>query len=297
MHEQKASSSVMNDTFHILKQVVASVKDEDFEPVFNVKWDLEVIDMPDVKKKESKAFSGKHIEETLVRSNGQYRTLFAFLAATGLRIGEAQAVEIGADPETTTTLSKDCRVLYVNTIILQSGEKQDCPKTAAGRREVDIHPDVAKMLLELIGTRASGYLFCTSNGTPLSYGNIRKNVLDKILYDVDRPIMKREGKRWKQIGVNKVPGVVGPPATEGYGFHSFRRFRITYLQTDAAIPEAYVKYWAGHGKKDITEIYTKVKQNTAKRRELCEQAELGFALPKAGKVVAVNSKKDKVKAA
>lgn len=204
------------------------------------------------------------------------------------------AIEIGANPETTTTLSKDCRVIYVNTIILQDGTKQDSPKTPAGRREVDVYPDIAKMLKDLIGDRTSGYLFCAKSGKPLQYGNIRKNVLDNIMFGRERKIMKREGKGWKCIGVEKIPGAVEKKG--GYGFHSFRRFRITYLRTVAGTPDAYVKFWSGHGKKTISDEYTIVKQETAKRRLLCEQAGLGFQLP--GKIEVVKSKtKGKVKAA
>jgi integrase len=292
MHGQESSSSVMTDTFHIITQVVASIKDEHFEPMFNVKWNLEEIDIPDIKKKQKKAFNADQINKTVTAAPGQYRVMFALLAATGLREGEAAAIEIGADPETTTTLSKDCRLLHVNSIILQDGTKQDSPKTPAGRREVDIHIDMAAMLLEFIGNRTSGYLFCAKSGKPLQYGNIRKNVLDKILFGTERQIMKREGKGWIKAGAEKIPGVLEKKG--GYGFHSFRRFRTTYLRTVAGTPDAYVKFWLGHGKKTITDEYTIVKQETEKRRELCEKAGLGFQLPKAGEVVEViSSEKEK----
>lgn len=289
MYEAKCSTSVITDTFNLIRSVVASVLDDDKQPIFDVKWNWQEIKPPDVAKKEMKAFTSEQADAILSRSSGQYQAMFALLLASGIREGECMAFVIGGDKEKVTTLSSDCRILYVNTILLQSGEIQDSPKTPAGRREVDIHPDIAKRLLALIGDRTSGYLFCSKNGTPLSYGNIRKNVLDNILYDVERPIMKREGRGWKKIGVNKIPGVVGPPETEGYGFHSFRRFRTTYLRTEAAVNDAYVTYWIGHGKKTITDEYTKIKQNTAKRRELCEQAGLGFKLP-VQKVVALDSK-------
>lgn len=284
MHGEESSASVMADTFHIITQVVGSIKDEHSEPMFNVKWNLEEIDIPDIRKKQQKAFNGEQIDKTIVAARPlQYKVFFATLAGTGLRVGEALATEIGADPETTTTMSKDCRVLYVNSIILQDGTVQDSPKTPAGRREVDVHPELARLLLEFIGNRTSGYLFCAKSGKPLQYGNIRKNVIDKILFGTERQIMKREGKRWINVGVEKIPGVVEKKG--GYGFHSFRRFRTTYLRTVAGTPDAYVKFWLGHGKKTITDEYTIVKQETEKRRELCEKAGLGFHLPKIEEVV------------
>lgn len=289
MHEEEISSSVMADTFHIITQVVGSIKDEHCEPFFSVKWNLEEIDIPDVKKKQKKAFTAEQVEKIVAVASGQYRVMFALLAATGLREGEGAGIEIDADPETTTTLSKDCRTIYVNSIILQDGTKQDSPKTPAGRREVDVPPEMAKMLQEYIDNRTSGFLFCAKSGKPLQYGNIRKNVLDKILFGTERQIMKREGKGWIKVAVEKIPGVVEKKG--GYGFHSFRRFRTTYLRTVAGTPDAYVKFWLGHGKKNITDEYTIVKQETEKRRELCEKAALGFHLPKAAEIVAVKSNK------
>jgi len=194
---------------------------------------------------------------------------------------------MSANPETTTTLSKDCRTLYVQTIILQDGTKQDAPKTQAGIREIDIHPDIAFILKNLIGLRTSGYLFCTKSGKPILYANLRKNVFDSILYGYERKKMKREGKGWKCVGVEKIPGVLPEKAAEegGYGMHSFRRFRETYLRLEG-VPQPIIDFWIGHGKKTISDLYTKVKGETAKRREWCDKAGLGFSLEvKKSKVV------------
>jgi integrase len=187
---------------------------------------------------------------------------------------------MSANPETTTTLSKDCRTLYVRTIVLQDGTKQDAPKTQAGIREIDIHPDIAFILKELIGLRTSGYLFCTKSGKPILYANLRKNVFDPILCGHERKKMKRVGKGWKQVGVEKFPGVLPEKAKEegGYGFHSFRRFRETHLRLEG-VPQPIIDFWIGHGKKTISDVYTKVKGETTKRRDWCEKAGLGFKLP------------------
>ena len=135
-----ASTSVINDVITIMQQIVESVKDADGQPLYNVKLDRNVMDAPEVQQTEMKAFDGEQIEKVNARTNGQYKVLFDLLASTGLRISEALAIEIGANNETTTTLSNDCCVLCVQTIILQDGTKQDAPKTNAGVREVDIHP-------------------------------------------------------------------------------------------------------------------------------------------------------------
>jgi integrase len=289
MHEAGASTKVINGVITIMQQIIDSVKDGGGQPLFNIKLDRDVMDAPEVKSTETKAFTAEQIEQIVAKAEGQYRVLFALLASLGTRIGEALAIEIDANPETTTTLSADCRVLYVNTIILQDGTKQDAPKTVAGVREVDIHPDVAATLKELIGNRTKGFLFSTEKGNPILYANLRKNVFDWILYGYERKKMQREGTSWKCLGVEKHPGVLPEKAQSegGYGLHSFRRFRATYLAVEGCAP-IFTKYWLGHGKKTITEEYEKAKQETKKRRELCEKIGVGFKL--GGKIEVVKTK-------
>lgn len=291
-----ASSSVMNDVATILQQILWSVVDEETDkPLYDWKLSLDRMDVPEVNEKECRAFIAEQIYSIRQRSSGQYRVLFGLLAATGIRIGEAFAIEIDGDPEKVTTLTKGCRVLHIRSIILQDGTRQLKPKTPAGIREVDIHPDVAKELLDLIGNRTSGFLFCTETGQPILYSNFVKNVFDPILYDREHPIMKREGRGWKKVGVKKRPGVLGDKSQyqdkengrTGYGAHSFRRFRATHLDLQG-VPQTFLKYWLGHGKKSITEEYQKAKQETAKRREWVEKAGLGFDLAVA-KVTAIKT--------
>jgi hypothetical protein len=76
----------------------------------------------------------------------------------------------------------------------------------------------------------SGLLFKTKKGTPLRAGNLRRRWLDKRLDD--------------------------------YGFHSFRRFRVTHLEAVRAHGHL-TKIWAGHSLgNDITSEYAKsLKEN------------------------------------
>jgi hypothetical protein len=153
------------------------------------------------------------------------------------------------------------------------------------------------MLKDLIGARTSGYLFCTTNGTAILYANLRKNVFDSILFGYERKKMKREGMRWKCVGIETTSGVLPEKAKEegGYGMHSFRRFRETHLKLEG-VPQPIIDFWSGHGKKTISDVYTKVKMETCKRRDWCEKAGLGFKLP-AEKVVEMTKTSTKEKAA
>ena len=161
---------------------------------------------------------------------------------------------------------------------------------------MDVHPDAAALLKELIGNRTSGYLFCSESGQPLLYSNILKNIWNPIMWDRERPIMRREGKGWKKVGAEKIPGVLGPKPDDdertGYGFHSFRRFRQNHLQVEN-VQQMFIDYWFGHGKKTISDIYKKCQQLVQKRRELCEQAGLGFNLEAKNIVEIKTDKKEK----
>ena len=97
--------------------------------------------------------------------------LFALLAGTGLRIGEA----FGLRP---TDFGPDCRVLNVRRSIWRGQEQQ--PKTANALRVVDLPEVLANELRTFVGG-VSGYLFATAQGKPLQ----RRNVL-RVLHSVKR---------------------------------------------------------------------------------------------------------------
>lgn len=59
------------------------------------------------------------------------------------------------------------------------------------------------------------------------------------------------------------------------GFHSLRRFRVTYLR-ETGTQEELIKYWIGHSSKDITDRYSKLAQNVKFRKEWAEKIGVGF---------------------
>ena len=119
-------------------------------------------------------------------------------------------------------------------------------KTKAAKRRVDVSSDVAACLLEFIEGR-SGLLFCTKIGTPYLANNLRRRWLNKRI--------------------------------EGYGFHSFRRYRVTHL--DACRAHGHLtKIWTGHALSNVTEQYAKsLKRNLKLRLEESERVGTGFATP------------------
>jgi hypothetical protein len=123
----------------------------------------------------------------------------------------------------------------------------------------ELHPTVAAMLRDFIGDRTQGFLFRTRAGTPF----LQSNFLRSSLY----PILE-------ELGIEK------------QGFHGFRRFRVTHLES-SCVPPALVKYWTGHAqssdgevvRQTVTDKYIKMEKDTKFRAEVAEQIGLGFELP------------------
>jgi hypothetical protein len=106
----------------VVKLVVASAVDKEGEQIYPRKWNHDFIGLPivDPKKQRRPTVTKAELEEIIASSKERWALLFAFMAATGLRIGEAVAVKA-------EDLSKDCTVLSIQRSIWH-GQEQD-PKT------------------------------------------------------------------------------------------------------------------------------------------------------------------------
>lgn len=235
----------------VAKLVVASAVNDNGEETFPRKWNHEFMDLPIVKQKDqaNPAFTPAQLNSIMAHAKGRYRVLYALLAGTGLRIGEVRALRI--NDEEGTTLSSDCRTLYVRKSIW-NGLQQE-PKTDNAISEVDLPADLAKLLKACIGNRTSGYVFESDSGRPLYSRNILRDSLEKILV---------------KIG----------PKEDGLAFHSFRRFRVTHRR-DQSVPEDILRFWIGHPDRTVTDRYSQMKQRIDRRREWAEKAGVGFSCP------------------
>ena len=140
-----------------------------------------------------------------------HRMLFILCAASGLRFGEALGIEI-------PHVSPDSSCIHICQKAWR-GQMHDFLKTRNGEREIDLHPSVAKLLREFIGTRKSGLLFRTRTGQQLHQSNILRRVLHPILEELGQPKC---------------------------GVHAFRRFRNTYLRNYTSTPPGVYRFWMGH---------------------------------------------------
>ena len=237
-----SAKTIVNYT-GLVKLVVASAVDDNGEPLFPRKWNHEFIDMPIVENQRQPAFKAETVSAIVASAGGQERLLYALLAGTGLRIGEALGLEIGKH------ISDDCRTLYIRQSVWE-GDRQT-PKTRNATRDVDLCPALAAMLKTFIGDRKDGFLFKNRAGKPLSQTNLLRRSPHPIL---------------QELGVEKM------------GFHGFRRFRTTWLRKNRA-PEDLIRFWGGWSNRTIADEYAKLFEDVEFRKEVAEDIGLGFTLP------------------
>jgi hypothetical protein len=121
-------------------------------------------------------------------------------------------------------------------------------------------PPAADWLRTFIGNRKEGFVFRSAEETAIHQSNFLRRSLHPIL---------------KKLGIEK------------QGYHGFRRFRVTHLESSCVQP-ALVKYWTGHAKSSdgeavkstVTDKYVKMAKDTKFRAEVAERIGLGFELPK-----------------
>lgn len=232
-----------------IKQIVGSLKQPGGEPLYPRTWNAEALDLPIVvhRKQRRPALKLEGINGLIAAAKpGQMRVLFILLAATGLRISEALALE-----------AKHF-IHGGKSILIEQQVDKDCPriinllKTDASWREVDLHPDVATYLQRYISGKI-GLIFHTQHGTPHLYHNLETRWLNP---------------RLSALGLDE----------KGMGWHSFKRYRNTWLRKQRVL-EDLRKFWLAHKPDDMGEVYSALKADLPLRWEEVERVGYGFALP------------------
>jgi integrase len=244
MTEAGMSPKMVNNVIQVAKMVVASLVNENGEQIHPRTWNHDFIDLPEVKNQRQPTHTSEAMSTIAVSSEGRERMLYVLLGATGMRIGEALGIEIDKH------ISNDFSTLYIRQKVW-NGRIQTFLKTGNGIRDIDLHPSISAMLKKFVGDRISGLLFCSKNGTPLLQSNILRLYLHPLL------------KKFQQ-----------PKA----GAHAFRRFRTTWLRKQQA-PEDLIRFWLGHADKNVTDGYSKLKEDVAFRKAIAEKVGIGFTLP------------------
>jgi integrase len=178
-------------------------------------WKLTFPESPD---KEQRCFSPNEMRQIIGSVKGQWKALFATLATTGLRCGEAFGLH-----------TEDLDLVNGQIMVRRSvwNGQEVTTKTKAGLRTITIEPALVKILSEHLGPRTAGRVFQTRVGTPFSKGNVRRK-LREVLTKLKLPMG---------------------------GLHAFRHGRVSVLQTNG-VPGDLVKEWIGHSSLKTTSRYT-----------------------------------------
>jgi integrase len=258
LSEAGLSPKTIRNIVQTLTTVVASAVTEDGEQIYPRKWNYEFADAPVADRQHTPMFSAEDVAKVIAGAKGQAQMIFMLLAASGLRVGELVGLEVKHFNGNTLTVKQSVWEGHVQA-----------PKTKNANRQVDLHPSVSDCLRTSIGGRKEGFIFQSDNGTPLHTSNFLRRHLHPLL---------------EQLGIEK------------QGFHGFRRFRVTHLES-TSVPPALVKFWTGHAnasdgevvRSTVTDKYVKMAKDTKFRAEVAERIGLGFELPKDGTVEVVPS--------
>jgi len=244
--EEELNPRTIHGIVETAKRIIASCVDNNGNERFPRRWNVEFLDAPPARQSTFAPSATREAVEQAVQIP-KYGVLFALLGATGLRIGEALALRIGDDGQSSCW---DQENSWIN--VRQSvwrGHLQE-PKTASALRCVDLCQEMNRALISWIGAgnrKAGEFLFASRADTPLSHAVVYRSGLSK---------------------------------TKTQGAHAFRRFRAVRLAEFPECPVGLVKFWLGHATHDLTQHYARgITKNLALRREWTERIGLGFVMP------------------
>ena len=205
-------------------------------------WNLRY---PEIPFKEQRFFTPEEMRRIVDAATGQWKVLFATLAGTGMRYGEASGLHVD-------DLNLTAGRINIRRSVWEGEEVT--VKTKQGYRTVTIDPVLTGMLAEHLGCRRAGRVFETRNGTPICKRNARR-MLNIVL---------------KKLNLPKA------------GLHAFRHGRVSVLQT-MGVPGDLVKEWVGHSNLQTTSRYTHFqddyRQQIASQVALFSPAAMELKLP------------------
>ncbi|MGB9435587.1 MAG: site-specific integrase [Candidatus Acidiferrum sp.] len=248
MSAAKLSARTINKYVEFVRQIVASLKSANGEPVHKRTWDAETMDIPVAKHSEQSrpSLKAESISKLIQGSSGQEQALNVLLASTRMRVSEALALE-------TKHFGNNGR----NIVVDQQVEK-DVPhivrhlKTDAAEREIDLHPDIAEYLRKYMAGK-KGLLFKTTKNTPHLNGNLEARWLTP---------------RLEKMGLDE----------KGMGWHAFKRFRKTWLRSQRCL-EDINNFWMAHKPQTMSELYSHLHEDMQIRLDEAERVGYGFVLP------------------
>ena len=157
LSDEGLSASTITGVAVVVKLVVASAVNEQGEELYPRSWNSEFADLPVVNPVSQKApiATREGVQDAIGAARGQDKALYALLAGTGLRVGEALALAISDWDKQNMALS------ITKTVV--KGRIQDSTKTEAGTRQVDLTPELNDFLIRSI-QHTDGLMFRSAIG-------------------------------------------------------------------------------------------------------------------------------------
>lgn len=247
--KRSLSARTVNKYVQYIGQVVASLRDgRTGESVHRRQWNSAVMDLPVVRVKNQRrpTLRVDAINKLVRESEGEEQALYVLLAATGMRISEALALEAKH------FINGGRTIQVCQQVDRRQARIVEYTKTDAGTREVDLSTDVARFLQSFMNGK-DGLLFRSRKGTPHMHHGLDERWLTPRLQ-----AMQLDEK--------------------GMGFHAFRRFRKTWLRGERC-QEDINNFWMGHQPQTMSELYSRMEFETARRLKEAELVGVGFTVP------------------
>lgn len=241
------AASTMRLNISIIKKIRKSAVNEKGEQRFPIAWNASFWRMPKLAVKKA-TVNAQTVQDAISKLSRHESALAALLAGTGLRIQEAMAIKWTGRANESYWVPDESKLIICSQF---DGKEFVETKTEAGCREVDLAPE----LNEYLKTRAA---------LPLS-ASLSQAADDRLFRYSETTYYRAFVKA----------GIIG-------GFHTLRRFRITYL-ANQSVPPGLARYWTGHAAGDVHEGYEQFGKEIELRKSEVKRVGLGFTLPQEAK--------------
>lgn len=161
LSEQGLSPRTIQLNYTLIKQIRESVINENGEIQYPCKWSPDFLDIPAIGDAKQPIVSAEQVTDAisaaLTAGKPTRAGLWAILAGTGLRISEARAITVGAEPGN-LWWPLDSKI----TILAQmTAAGFGPPKTNAGTREIDLAPELNEFMIKIWneGGKGPGLVF------------------------------------------------------------------------------------------------------------------------------------------
>jgi integrase len=161
MRAANCSPQTIHSYIGLVKMIVASKLDANGEQMFPRQWNHRFLDIPIIGDQHQPVFDAETVKGILEKADGQERMLYALLAGTGLRIGEALGLEV-------RHLSEDRHTIRIEQSAWEGNIQT--PKTRNAYRQVDLCPALADLLKQFVGDRREGFVFRNGQRQPVAAG-------------------------------------------------------------------------------------------------------------------------------